>query len=936
MSVMRARAVVSAAVGAVVAAGLTGCAGPSGSAGSAAGPAPAIEASTAGHESSVDFEKVERKRAKLATRGPKRTDQPQEAMEYFLRQRLAPGMDAYPIDHVQRVAREMRAAEARRRNRGPQPLGGPGLPGGLESWREIGPGNIGGRTRAIAIEPPDPKQPDAPLTMYAAGVAGGVFKSTDGGETWAPTSDFLTNIAFTTLTMDPTDPSVIYGGTGEGFFNGDAVRGLGIFKTEDAGQTWEQLPGTRPPQVPEAAFHYVNKIQISPTDPSRIYAATRFGVWRSTDAGASWQLVLANANQADGLNNAGISFVGATDLQIRTDRQPGDPDVLFAAFGSFIEDGLYRSVDGGDTWQRLGTTGDVDRVDQGRMTIAIAPSDQDTLYVAMADSGGAMLDVYRSTDGGDTWEGRLDFSNEFSELLFSNVPFGNGCFGNSSFAQGWYDNIIAVDPADPDVVWVGGIDLFRSDDGGRNFEVASYWYFSRNDPSFVHADQHEIVFHPSFDGETNTTMFVGNDGGVFRTDNARAQASTNGCPPQSGDPLPAIEWRSLNNGYGVTQYYHGDSSKQNPVFIGGTQDNGTSRALSTTDLNGWQLVLGGDGGYVQIDPNNDQIVLAETQNFPTIFKSTQGGDPGSFDPAVEGITDSDGLFITPFFMDQTEPSVVWTGGRRAWRTTNQASSWQLASDDFENADLGLDPSRISAIASAPGEPSVVYLGFSNGFIATSTNALATPPEDIQWSIRADGLPIENGFISDLAVDPDDPQLAYATSSTFGIPHIYRTTDGGQTWESIDGIADNAIPDIPVHSIAVLPSDSSILFAGTEVGVFASEDAGQTWVPASTGLPTTVVEELDFKDSTTLVAFTHGRGAFITDGLLCPADLTGPGGDGVPDGTLTSDDFFFYLGLFADGDPAADLTGPGGDGVPDGNLTSDDFFFYLGLFAQGCP
>jgi len=879
--------------------------------------------------SHIDFAKVERKREKFRDNGPKRMDKPQEALDYFLEQRLAPGMRVYPIERVQRIARDLR--DARPAPGGVGVAGQPemALPGGLDAWREIGPGNIGGRTRAIVINP------DNPDIIYAAGVAGGVFKTIDDGQTWNPTSDFLSNIAFSTLAMDPTNPDVIYGGTGEGFFNGDSVRGLGIFKTTDGGQTWTQLESTvnsdpdDPDAVPFGAFFYVNKIQVSPTNPSRVYAATRFGVWRSLDAGESWEFVLGNTNAVDpgvALNDAGFSFAGATDLQIRTDQSP---DVLFAAFGSFTQDGLYRSTNGGTTWQKVGTGGTLDRPDQGRMTIAIAPSDQDVVYVAMADNDGAMIDVFRSEDGGLSWSPRLDQGDQFSPLLFSNVPFGNGCFGNGSFAQGWYDNIVAVDPTDPDVVWIGGVDLFRSDDGGSTFGLASYWFFDAQDPNFVHADQHEIVFHPDYNGSTNQIMYVGNDGGVFRTDNALADTSINGCPRDSSEPLPEIAWQSLNNGYGVTQYYHGDVSKQNDVFIGGTQDNGTSRVTSTDTPNAWEMILGGDGGYVQINPLDDSIVYAEFQGFPTIRKSTDGGD--SFERATDGIEDTDGLFITPFAMDPSSPNILWTGGTRAWRTLNAADSWDRVSEDFEDPDTGLNPSRISAIAVAPSNSSRVYLGFSDGYVATTNNALIGEPE---WTIRDQGLPIEFGFISDLAVDPIDPDIAYATTSTFNVAHVYRTTDGGETWSSIDGIQDALIPDIPAHSIAISPTDRDTLYLGTEVGVFASLDAGQTWQPASTGLPTTVVEELVFQNDDTLVAFTHGRGVFITDQPPCPGDLTGPGGDGEPDGTVDANDFFFYLSLFSAGDSAADLTGPTGN--PDGIIDANDFFAYLGLFSQGCP
>ena len=276
-----------------------------------------------------DAGRIESKRVTYETRGPKRADAPQEAMDFFMAQRLPEGMATYPIEQVQAAARDYRA------RRETALRGAPGLVG---SWHEVGPGNIGGRTRAIVVDPTDPD------TIYAGGVAGGVFKTTDGGQSWTPTSDDLVNIAIGSLVMDPTDPRTLYAGTGEGFFNGDSVRGLGVFKTTDGGATWAQLPGTTEPQVPSGSFFRCNKMVVSPNDPDRVYAATRFGVWRSTDAGATWEVRLANPNFVGGPQSAASTSGGALDLEIRQD---SDPDVLLATFGTFSPDGLYRSTDGG-------------------------------------------------------------------------------------------------------------------------------------------------------------------------------------------------------------------------------------------------------------------------------------------------------------------------------------------------------------------------------------------------------------------------------------------------------------------------------------------------------------------------------------------------------------------------------------------------------------
>lgn len=788
-------------------------------------------------QSAAALSNLEKKQAKYDRRGgPKRADKPQEAIDFFMAQRLTPAMDGYPIQQIESTARDIRARAAQ--NRG-------AAPGGIQGWESIGPGNIGGRTRGFVI---DPSNPD---TLYAGGVAGGVWKSTDAGASWIPTGDTLINLAIASLAIDPNNPQVLYAGTGEGVFNGDAVRGLGIFKTTDGGDTWTQLPSTI-----GSNFFYVNQVKISPADSNRIFAATRSGVWRSTDGGATFDPVLRNPSSLGGSAPASNgSPGGALDLDI----QPGsNPEVVLAAFGTFQQDGLFRSADGGNTWTEVGTGSDLNIFNQGRMNVEFAPSNPNVAYVAMADNGdtgnsfGTFVNVFRTSDGGVTWSAQANLGTGLNQFLFSNVPFGSGCFGSSNFAQGWYDNALAVDPVDEDIIWVGGVDLFRSDNAGQNFGLASYWYFDPTDPNYVHADHHALAFHPDYNGTTNQILYSGSDGGIARTNNARGTTSQNDCPFQGGGPLPGISWTQLNNGYAVTQFYHGDAAQIGELYIGGSQDNGTARGNSADPDQPWDRIVGGDGGYVAIDPSNPSIMYAETQNFPTIRKSTNGGN--SFNDATTGITDSDGLFITPFIMDQNNPETLFTGGGRPWRTTNGAASWQAVGPNFG------ETGRISAIGIAETNGDVVYLGYENGFVATSTNARSASPT---WTVRSAGLPANAGFISWIAVDPTDAQTAYATSTTFGIDHIYRTTNGGATWASIDGIGFTGVPDIPVHSIVVRPTDTDTLYAGTELGVFVTTDGGSTWTPASSGMANTVVENIEFVGDDVLVAFTHGRSAFIT-------------------------------------------------------------------------
>jgi hypothetical protein len=351
---------------------------------------------------------------------------------------------------------------------------------------------------------------------------------------------------------------------------------------------------------------------------------------------------------------------------------------------------------------------------------------------------------------------------------------------------------------------------------------------------------------------------------LFKTSNARAATSQEECPiGEDPGPPPDIAWESANNNYGVTQYYHGDAAKEADRFVGGAQDNGSSQVVAADTPNNWDMIYGGDGGYVAIDPTNNERFFIEIQGFPTIKITTDGGE--TFEAATNGITDTDGVFITPYAMDQSDPNVMWTGGTRPWRTTNGAASWELAGPNFSG------PDQITAVAIAPSDSNVVYLGFSNGYIVRTQNGLDPSPT---WTTYVNGL--YGGWVSSLAVDPQDPDVAYCTYSNYGIPHVFRKANGSDTWVAVDGSGETGIPDIPAHWVAVRPCDSQQLYVGTELGVFASDDTGATWDPVNLGLTHTIVETLDFKNSHKLVAFTHGRGTFMTDLDHCPSCLARDG------------------------------------------------------------
>ena len=814
--------------------------------------------------------------AKKAIRGPKPFDKPSEAERFYIRKRAPDGVSPIPTEWVAAAV----AAAARmprystRTNQlltARSALAVPDALAALGNWTPLGPGNVGGRTRGLVIDSVNPS------IMYAGGVAGGIWKSVNEGASWLAVGDLLPNIAVTSLVMDPKNHTILYAGTGEGFSNFDAKRGAGIFRTTDSGKSWLHLASTK-----TSDFHYVNKLVVSPNDSSRLYAATRTGLWRSPDSGVTW----TNVKAAPVVLPVSDRDLGFTDVVIRTDKTT---DWVLASEGIWSRGTIWRNVDaGGDSgeWTSVQSA-----LIQGRASLAIAPSNQAIVYALTANiATGAWKDglnaVYRSDDGGGKWTAVT--TNDWvvatetvpapvNNLLLSNPSASSefACFQrakNELMNQGFYDNVIAVDPMNPDVVWAGGIDLFRSDDGGRNWGLASYWWLDPDEasgqfpPQYAHADQHALVFHPRYDGAANRTLFVGNDGGLYRTGNAMASTSGDVCGKTKGD----LAWTNLNNGYGVTQFYDGAVFPDGQTYFGGTQDNGTIRGTMGAGPNAWKTILGGDGGYVAVDPTNTNVLYSENYEL-SVQKSIDGG--AKFADAVTGVNESDKfLFIAPFVMDPSVPTTLWLGGGTfPWRTLDAAENWTKAGASF-----GVD--KISAIDVAKKDSNSVLMGTENGQIFRTSTA-GTGTDATAWT-SASPLGPTKAYVSSIAFDPEYAFVAYATYSTFGVDHVWKSTDSGANWAPLDGSGDTKLPDIPVLSIAVDPSGSRPrrLYVGTDIGVYVSLDGGANWAVENGGFANVPTARLAVNNST-LYAFTHGRGVWRVP-LSADAPTATVSGDGT--------------------------------------------------------
>jgi len=789
-------------------------------------------------------------------------DSPGEAAAFYLQRRT--GGAPLPVEKLLE-ARRHKASMPVHAIGTARPMAAGGLSAhdtNLGNWQFLGPGNIGGRTRGFVIRPDDSN------TIYAGSEGGGVWKTTDGGATWNPLTDLMPSIAIASLVMDPNDPNTLYAGTGEYFTNlarGDSVRGAGIYKTTDGGNTWTQLTSTA-----NSNFDYVNKIVVSPNNSQNVYAATWSGVYYSADGGTTFKLVL---------NHSGTQL-GCQDLAIRTDQQT---DYLFAAcaYGAAPNPAIYRNTDAAGTgkWEIVFTTDDM-----ARTTLALAPSNQSVIYAAVSSHlpgtcpddnstppecyNNALLGVWRSTSNGDSGSWTQQVSNQDSNfnntLLFTN-PRGASddiCNGGTKTweNQGYYDNIIAVDPTNSDVVWVAGIDVFRSDDGGHNWGIAGFWEWAALAQGLgPHADNHMIVFDPGYDGVNNQTMYITNDGGIYETDNALGATATGplaACPPWSTN----VFWYNLNNGYAVTQFYHGSVYPGGAAYLGGAQDNNMERGSDAAGPNAWaEPYHVGDGGFNAIDPSdpNTWYILG---THVKIYKTTNGG--ASFSSLVKGITETTPTtqFISPFVMDPSNSKRLYFGGQSLWRSTDAAANWSPAS-----AAIPSDAGTISAIGVSPVDTNHVAFATSTGYVFTSNTATTTTAGTVWPSSQP-----RSGYISGLTNDPNKVNILYVTYSEYksssSQSHIYKSTDGGVTWTGIDGSGSTGLPDIPVFTLMVDPQKSSMLYIGTDIGLFVSSDGGATWARDANPFADVPTETLVLDRSSgqnTLFAFTHGRGVWRT-------------------------------------------------------------------------
>jgi photosystem II stability/assembly factor-like uncharacterized protein len=654
------------------------------------------------------------------------------------------------------------------------------------NWSEMGPivspGNATsqpnglGRINGICLHPASPG------TIYVGSPSGGLWRTTDGATTWSLLTTNTPTLGVSSILLHPTDANLILIGTGDR--DGGDSPGKGVYKSTDGGATWvASNTGMGTLAVGMMIMH--------PSDPNLILAATSGGIYKSTDGGLNWTRKSSNTS-----NYKDIRF------------KPGDPAIVYASEGGKF----YRSANTGDSWTQI-TSGVVNGT---RLVIGVSANQPATVYLCVTN--GAFAGLLRSTDSG------LNFSTQ------STTPniMDYSCDGSGTSSQAWYDLCIAVDPANANILYVGGINIWKSTNAGVSWTINSHWVGSSWGTSCapsVHADIHCLEFSPA-----NGNLFTGCDGGISKT-------------PDGG-----TTWTDISSGLAIAQVYRiGQSATKQSLSMNGYQDNGTSKNSGQA----FTTVIGGDGMECIVD-YTDTTFRYGALYYGDIRRSTGGGYSTIAANGSHGITES-GAWITPYILHETIPSTMFAGYVNVWRSTN-VKAGSIPSITWSKISTG-ESGTCSVLEQSPANVDILYV-VRNGSVRRSDNANATSPAWTSCTLPGGTTP------TDLEAHPTDQNIVYASAGT----KIYKSTDKGASWTNISG----TLPSVNINCLVYDKNSNEGLYIGNKTNVFYKDATLSDWIAFSAGLPPVDVRELEiFYDAATpannkLKAATYGRGLWQSD------------------------------------------------------------------------
>ncbi len=672
------------------------------------------------------------------------------------------------------------------------------------NWIERGPGNVAGRARGLIIDPDDATG----NTWFVGSVGGGIWKTTDAGIIWRNLTPDLPNLAVSTIAMAPSNTNIIYAGTGESMFSVDVVNGDGMIKSTDKGETWFQLTTT----VGSLDFNNIARIIVDPNNPDILLAATtsgryrlnfanKSGIYKSTNGGTTWREVY---------NETEIGSFGRAKKVLQIIETPGNFNVLYAGID---EKGVLKSTNAGETWF-MSSTGITDI--SGRFELAVSPVNTNKIFAAAEGSPNSNLFV--STNAGESWVRTTE----------------NGSEPNWLSSQGWYDNTITAHPTNENIVYVGGVILFKIQLLTNNQRTTSALSTGP-----VHVDNHNLMIINDTNGSFR--ILNANDGGIGVS--------------SSGDQ----NWSKPTLGMNTSQFYGVDKMPGGSAYVGGMQDNGTWRSPENSDAAAlWSYQIGGDG-YETSWHFDDPLKIIGGSQYNGFRRSVNGGQ--SYTGATSGLSDQgsgNAPFISKIGKTNMQPDLLFAVGRQGvWKSINFGSSWSLTA--IPSSTWG-SISSFHDVKVSRANSNIVWAGArmdGSGKIFVSTNQgssfTATPIYNITTM----------GGISGLSTHPLQDSTAYALFSFACKPKILRTTDLGQSWTDISGfgndsVSSNGFPDVAVYDVLVFPHLPATIWAGTEIGLFESTDAGASWHLAENGLPNVCIWAMTNVEDEVVVA-THGRG-----------------------------------------------------------------------------
>lgn len=644
------------------------------------------------------------------------------------------------------------------------------------SWKQLGGSqdNInGGRATGIAFDPTNKN------IIYLATAQGGLWKTVDHGAHWVNLSDDWASIVMGAVAVDPNNPKVIYAGTGDAD-NPQGPTGVGIYKSTDGGLNWQLIA---PKGIADSRTFQIVIDGHSPLingQSSVIYQTGGTGVRKSTDCGATWKTVSSRS--------------GVTSFAI----DPLHSDTIYLASTG----GILRSTNAGEQWKQVGAN----ITNGSRITLAICANDPSTLYASVSTSAGLTQGLAKSTNYGLSWS----YVNQVTDYLGQ---------------QGWYANAVAVNPSNPNEVFVGGLDAYRSIDGGEDFQAVTDWTTVAGAPNYIHADLHVLAFNGPDE------IFALTDGGIhYSTDHGAT-------------------WRQDMNSISTLQFVEIDGDPDMNVAVGGCQDNGVNRVVTTnTSFNAVGL---GDGGHTQISQADPQKVYS-TYYSVSLRRSDDGGV--NWVGGGANLISNNQLWTegSPFYMNIcTSPFdgniVTAASNANVFLSTDGGENFEPITDGFDTSRKIIGGPNVVKLSTA--DPQTVWVGSRTRKMYFSTDLGTT------WN-KSSLL----GVPSAIATVTSDKKVAYVCFSGQGTKHFAYTTNSGATWN----MPDTNLPDISANAIAVGPHGE--LFLGNDFGVLFSLDTGKSWWPLRQGLPLVQVTSLQVRGLATkyLLAGTYGRGAYTID------------------------------------------------------------------------